>query len=180
MEKTSPSLRNFIKVGSKKPLVAAIEGFALAGGFEIALNCNLPVAAKGSRFGIPEVGVGFFAAGGSLMRLPIRVGYNRAMELALTGKPILAEEAATIGLVCRLVDKGCAFDSALSLAKTVSQNAPLAVLASKQLIQASQGLTEAQFWDLQRPLQSTIFSSHDAKEGSRAFKEKRAPVWSGR
>ena len=173
-------MMTFVKNGSKKPLIAAIEGFALAGGLELALSCDLLVAARGARLGIPEVSVGLFAAGGGLLRLPSRVGYSRAMEMAITGDPITAEEAEPLGLIARLAEKGGAVDAALELAARVAKNAPLAVAASKQLVKATQGMTEADFWELQRPLQVDVFASNDAKEGPRAFAEKRPPEWTGR
>jgi enoyl-CoA hydratase len=172
-------MMTFVKQGSAKPLIGAIEGFALAGGLELALSCDLLVAAKGAKLGIPEVGVGLFAAGGGLVRLPSRVGYGRAMEMAITGDPIRAEEAAELGLVARVAEPGSAVEVALELAQRVARNAPLAVAASKQLVRAAVGITEAEFWDLQGPLQAKVFTSNDAKEGPRAFAEKRAPEWTG-
>jgi enoyl-CoA hydratase len=172
-------MMEFIQKGAEKPLIAAIEGFALAGGLELALSCDLLVAAKGSKLGVPEVNVGLFAAGGGLLRLPSRVGYGRAMEMAITGDPISAEEAAELGLVARLAEPGTAVDAAMALAERVARNAPLAVAASKQLIKATQGLTEAEFWKIQSPMQASVFTSNDAKEGPTAFAEKRAPKWTG-
>ena len=172
-------MMQFVRHGAQKPLIGAIEGFALAGGLELALSCDLLVAAKGARLGIPEVGIGLFAAGGGLLRLPSRVGYGRAMELAITGDPITADEAASLGLVARLAEPGQAVDVAMQLAERVAKNAPLAVAASKQLVRATQGVTEDEFWALQEPLQRTVFTSEDAKEGPRAFAEKRPPAWTG-
>ena len=169
----------FIRAGSEKPLICAIEGFALAGGLELALSCDLLVAARGAKLGIPEVGVGLLAAGAGLFRLPGRVGYGKAMEMAITADPITAEEAAEHGLVARLADPGSALQEALSLAERIARNAPLAVAASKQLIRATQGSTEEELWALQRPLQERVFASEDAREGPLAFAEKRPPEWSG-
>jgi len=169
----------FIRAGSEKPLICAIEGFALAGGLELALSCDLLVAARGAKLGIPEVGVGLLAAGAGLFRLPGRVGYGKAMEMAITADPITAEEAAEHGLVARLSEPGEALETALALAERIARNAPLAVAASKQLIRATQGSTEDELWALQRPLQKKVFASADAKEGPRAFAEKRRPEWSG-
>lgn len=177
-EDIGPMMR-FVRDGSAKPLIGAIEGFALAGGLELALACDLLVAARGARLGIPEAGVGLFAAGGGLLRLPGRVGYGRAMEMALTADPIEAEEAADLGLVARLADPGHAVDVALELAERIARNAPLAVKASKELIRSTQGSTEEEFWDRQAPLQAAVFTSDDAKEGPRAFAEKRPPAWTG-
>ncbi|HLF40456.1 MAG TPA: crotonase/enoyl-CoA hydratase family protein [Acidimicrobiia bacterium] len=177
-----PPLRflNFLQDGSTKPLIAAIEGFAVAGGLEIALNCDLLVAARGAKLGIPEVGVGLFAAGGALVRLPRRLPYGVAMEMALTADPITAEQAFGYGLVSRLTEPGETVATALALAERIARNAPLAVAASKRLVRDMQGRTEAEFWDDQAPHVATVFRSEDAREGPRAFAEKRAPSWSGR
>jgi enoyl-CoA hydratase len=163
----------------EKPLIGAIEGFALAGGLEIALTCDLLVAARGAKFGIPEVGVGLFAAGGALLRLPRFVPYGVAMEMALTAQPILAEKAHEYGLVSRLCDPGEAVADALELADLISNNAPLAVAASKQVIRATQGRTEAELWELQKTLGAKVIGSKDAQEGPLAFIQKRAPKWTG-
>ena len=170
----------FLKNGAKKPLIAAIEGFALAGGLEIALTCDLLVAANNVRVGIPEVGVGLFAAGGALMRLPRVVPYGVAMEMALTGDPISAQQAHEYGLIARLSEPGKTVDVAIELATRIAQNAPLSVAASKQLIADSFGRTDEEFWTHQNPYTRDIFASEDAKEGPRSFAEKRAPKWSGR
>jgi enoyl-CoA hydratase len=170
----------FLVNGSQKPLIAAVEGFALAGGLEIALTCDLIVAATGVKLGIPEVNKGLFAAGGGLFRLPARVPYGVAMEMALTSDPILAEQAHELGLVSRLAEPGKAAEVALELAERVAQNAPLAVAASKQIIRQTRGLTEEDSWALQGPLVGKVFTSEDAKEGPRAFAEKREPKWTGR
>lgn len=169
----------FIQNGSTKPLIAAIEGFALAGGLELALTCDLLVAAKGAKLGIPEVKVGLFAAGGGLLRLPSRVGYSKAMEMALTGDPISAEEANTFGLIARLSEPGSAVADALALAERIAKNAPLAVAASSTIIKGTVGLTEAEMWALQQEHQGTVFMSNDAREGPKAFAEKREPNWTG-
>ncbi len=177
-EDVGPMMK-FIQNGSEKPLIGAIEGFALAGGLELALSCDLLVAAKGAKLGIPEVSVGLFAAAGGLLRLPTRVGYGKAMEMAITGDPITAEEGFGFGLICRLAEKGDAVNVAMTLAERAAKNAPLGVAASKQLIKATQGLTEAEFWAIQGPFQGKVFTSNDSKEGPRAFAEKRAPEWTG-
>ena len=169
----------FLRHGAKKPLIAAIEGFALAGGLEMALSCDLLVAAKGVRLGIPEVGVGLFAAGGALMRLPRLVPYGVAMEMALTGDPITAEKALEYGMVARVAEPGKTVDEAIALAMRIAKNAPLSVAASKQLIVDSFGRTEEEFWKHQVPQMAAVFASNDAKEGPRSFAEKRAPKWSG-
>jgi enoyl-CoA hydratase len=172
-------MMQFIKNGSKKPLIGAIEGFALAGGLELALSCDLLVAAQGAKLGIPEVRVGLFAAGGGLQRLPSRVGYGKAMEMAITADPITAEEAAEHGLVTTVTAKGEAVEQAMVLAERVARNAPLAVAASKQLINAAVDRTAEEFWDLQNGLFGPVFGSKDAREGPKAFAEKRPAEWSG-
>lgn len=169
----------FIKAGADKPLIGAIEKLALAGGLELALTCDLLVASKGAKLGIPEVGVGLFAGAGGLYRLPSRVGYGKAMEMAITADPITAEEGHAYGLISRLTDEGEAVNVALELAERVARNAPLAVAASKQLVRASLGLTEDEFWAAQEPHQAKVFTSDDSKEGPKAFAEKRAPNWTG-
>ncbi len=170
----------FIKSGAEKPLIGAVEGFALAGGLELALTCDLLVAAEGVKLGIPEVGVGLYAAAGGLLRLPSRVGFSKAMEMAITADPITAEEAANYGLVARVTAKGEAVEGALVLAERIAQNAPLAVAASKKIIQATtQGLTEEELWALNTELQIPVFTSNDAREGPVAFAEKRPPNWTG-
>lgn len=172
-------MMQFVQHGAEKPLIGAIEGFALAGGLELALSCDLLVAARGAKLGIPEVNVGLFAAGGGLLRLPSRVGFGKAMEMAITGDPISAEDGEKYGLISRLADPGSAVSVAMELAERVAKNAPLGVAASKQLIRATQGVTEEEFWALQGPLQGKVFTSNDAKEGPKAFAEKRAPEWTG-
>ena len=162
-----------------KPLIAAVEGFALAGGLEIALSCDLLVASKGTRLGIPEVGVGLFAGAGALLRLPRVLPYGLAMEMALTADPITAERAYELGLVNRLVEPGEALNVALELAERIARNAPLGLAASKQLIREQQGRTEAEFWAYQDTVLSSVFASKDAIEGATAFAEKRSPNWTG-
>ena len=173
-------LGDFFERGAEKPIIAAIEGFALAGGLEMALACDLLVAADNVKFGIPEAGVGLFAAGGAVIRLPSRVGYMRAMEMALTADPITAQQALEWGLVSRLTEKGNAVNAAMELAERIARNAPLSVAASKAVIRGTTGMTEAEAWEYQKPLLAKVFTSEDAKEGPKAFAEKRAPVWSGR
>jgi enoyl-CoA hydratase len=164
----------------RKPLIAAIEGYALAGGLEVALSCDVIVAARDSRLGIPEAKRGLIAAAGALIRLPRRIPYHLAMELALTGDPIGAERAHAVGLVNRLAEPGGAVDAALELAATIANNGPLAVDASKKIIAAAQDWTEEQAWREQGETAAAIMSSEDAREGATAFAEKREPVWKGR
>ncbi len=173
-------MMEFIKAGAEKPLIGAIEGFAIAGGLELALSCDLLVAAAGAKLGIREVKVGLFAAGGGLIRLPSRVGYAKAMEMAITGDNISAEEGLQHGLISEVTEPGKALEAAIALAERVAQNAPLAVAASKKLVKAaSQGYDEAELWELQAGLMGPVFTSNDAKEGPKAFAEKRAPEWTG-
>ena len=169
----------FIEKGSTKPLIAAIEGFALAGGLELALGCDLLVAAENVKLGIPEAGVGLFAAGGAVFRLPRWVPYAVAMEMALTADPITAQQAKDYGLLSRVTEKGKAVDAALELAERIAKNAPLSVAASKTIVRNTQGMTDEEAWEYQKPFVRSVFSSEDAKEGPKAFAEKRAPIWSG-
>lgn len=162
---------------SKKPLLCAVEGFALAGGLELALSTDLIVSAKGAKFGIPEVSVGLFAAAGALLRLPRVLPYGRAMKMALTGAPILAEEAYELGMVAELAEKGEALNTAIELAQKIAKNAPLGLMASKDILNAMQGRTEEEFWDYQQKQVDLVFNSEDGKEGATAFAEKRAPNW---
>lgn len=161
-----------------KPLIAAVEGFALAGGLELAVACDLIVATRGAKLGIPEVGVGLVAAAGGLFRLPRRVPQGVAMRMALTGDPISAEEAFQHGLVTELAEKGEAVDVAVTIAERVARNAPLAVTTSKRIIRELGALPDAEAWTAQQPLIDAVFGSPDADEGPRAFAEKRAPEWS--
>jgi enoyl-CoA hydratase len=165
---------------SRKPLIAAIEGFALAGGMEVALACDLIVAAKGAKMGIPEVKRSLVAAGGALLRLPRRMPYHVVMELALTGDPQPAERFYEYGLVNRLVEPGAAVDAALELAGELAKNGPLALVAAKQILQDQHDWSSAEMWDRQGAIAGPVMASEDAKEGANAFKEKREPVWKGR
>jgi enoyl-CoA hydratase len=165
---------------SRKPLIAAIEGFAVAGGLEIALACDLIVAARGAKLGTPEVKRSLVAAAGALRRLPQRLPYGVAMELALTGDPIDAERGYELGLVNRLAEPGQALDEALELAATIAKNGPLALAASKAILQQQADWTEAEFWQRQGEIAEPVMRSDDAREGATAFAEKREPVWQGR
>lgn len=170
-------LTGFLRKGSRKPLVAAIEGFAMAGGLEIALTCDLIVASRDAVLGVPEVKVGLFAAGGALARLPRHIPFGVAMEMALTGAPISAIDAHRYGLVGHLSEPGEALATAIKLADRIAVNAPLAVIASKQMLRGSIGMTETEFWEMQSPHEKNVFSSDDAREGPRAFSQKRSPNW---
>ena len=163
----------------KKPLIAAVEGWALAGGFEMVLACDLVVAARTSRFGLPEVKRSLVAGGGGLLRLPQRLPYHVAMEISLTGDPIDAERGHHYGLVNRLVDEGKALEGALALAAEIAANGPLALAATKQILRSSLDWTEAQGWTNQNDIMMPVFASADAREGATAFAEKRPPKWQG-
>jgi enoyl-CoA hydratase len=166
--------------GPVKPLIAAVEGFAVAGGLEVALSCDLVVAARGAKLGIPEVKRSLVAAAGALIRLPRRIPYHVAMELALTGDPILAERAHELGLVNRLAQPGGAVDAAIELAGQIQPNAPLAIAASKRLVALQTEWTEEEAWDKQGEIIAPVMTSEDAQEGAKAFAEKRDPVWRGK
>jgi enoyl-CoA hydratase len=163
-----------------KPLVAGVEGFAVAGGLEIALACDLLVAASDSRFGLPEVKRGLVAAGGGLLRLPARLPAAVASELALTGDLIDAPRAYELGLANRLCPPGEALPQALALADQVAANAPLALTATKRILTSGRNLAPNQFWPWQRDIIDPVFASEDAAEGALAFTENRRPVWRGR
>jgi enoyl-CoA hydratase len=165
---------------ASKPLIAAIEGFAVAGGLEIALACDLIVASRGARLGIPEVKRSLVAAGGGLLRLPRVLPRNIAMELALTGDPIDAERGFELGLVNRLAEPGAALEVALDLAETIAANGPLALTGTKRVLSESLGWPEAEFFQRQSEIVAPVMTSEDAQEGAKAFAEKRAPVWKGR
>jgi enoyl-CoA hydratase len=164
----------------RKPLIAAVEGWALAGGCEVALACDLIVAANDAKFGIPEVKRGLVAGAGGLIRLPRRIPAGIAMELALTGDPLPAADAHRLGLVNALTEPGGALDGARELARRIAANGPLAVAATKQIIAQQHDWDLADFWSLQEPIVRPVFTSDDAREGALAFAEKRAPLWKGR
>jgi enoyl-CoA hydratase len=163
-----------------KPLIAAVEGWALAGGCEVALACDLIVAADDAKFGIPEAKRGLVAGAGGLVRLPRRIPAGIAMELALTGDPLPAADAHRLGLVNKLTPPGQALEGALALAERIAVNGPLAVAAVKQIITQQADWSMAEVWEKQEPLMRPAFESQDAREGALAFAEKRAPVWQGR
>ena len=163
-----------------KPLIAAVEGFALAGGLEVALACDLIVASRTARLGVPEVKRSLVAAAGALLRLPRVLPRNLAMELVLTGEPIDAERGYELGLVNRLAEPGEAVSVALALAETIAANGPLALAASKRVLTESLDWPDSEFFTRQAEIIEPVMRSEDAREGATAFAEKRAPVWRGR
>ncbi len=163
-----------------KPLIAAVNGTALGGGCEIALACDLVVAAEHATFGVPEVKRGLFPGAGGLLRLQRRIPLTFALEMALTGEPVSAERAQGLGLVNRVVPAESLIDEALSLAEKIAENAPLAVRWSKKIMRDSIYLTEDQGWTLNAEGVGIVFTSQDAMEGPKAFAEKRKPNWQGK
>ena len=172
-------LAGFTQAPPKKPLIAAVEGYALAGGCELVLACDLVVAAENAKFGIPEVKRGLVAAGGGLLRLSRRIPPNLAMEYALTGDFFSAADAQRFGLANRVTPSGGALDGAVELAARITANAPLSIAASKEVIIQSSDWTAGDMWGNQDQIIRPIFTSADAREGASAFAEKRAPVWRG-
>lgn len=163
-----------------KPLIAAIEGYALAGGCELAMVCDLVVAAETARFGIPEVKRGLAAAAGGLMRFPRQLPYRVAMELALTGDFMDASRARDLGFINQTVPEGEAVTAAHALAARIAGNGPLAVKLSKQVVRDSQDWATGEMFAKQQEILQPVFTSEDAIEGATAFAEKRAPNWKGR
>ena len=162
-----------------KPLIAAVEGYALAGGFEVALACDLIVAARDAKFGLPEVKRGLAASAGGLLRLPKRLPYHVAMECILTGDMLSAERAHQNGLINRLVEPGTALDAAIELANAIAANGPLSLVASKQVVTESVDWSREEMFDRQAAITNPVFTSQDAREGAAAFAEKRKPAWKG-
>jgi enoyl-CoA hydratase len=162
-----------------KPLIAAVEGWALAGGFELALAADLIVAARDAMFGVPEVKRGLVASAGGLLRLPKILPYQLAMQVALTGEPLTAESAHFHGLVNVLSEPGQALDAARGLATAIAANGPLAVRATKRVLSTAVDYASQDAYDAQWQITEPVFASADALEGALAFAEKRAPVWKG-
>ena len=161
-----------------KPVIAAVDGYALAGGCELAIACDLIVANSGAKFGIPEAKRGLAAAGGGLVRLPRQIPWRVAMELALTGDFIDAQRAYDLGMINRVVE-GPAVDGAMELARRIVENGPLALAASKKVVRESGQWSDAEIWDRQAEITGSVFTSSDAREGATAFAQKRKPEWTG-
>lgn len=163
----------------KKPIIAAVEGYALAGGFELALACDIVVASEDAKFGLPEPRRGLVAAAGGIMRLPRRIPYHVAMEIALTGEHYPAARLYELGLVNRVTYPGEALHGALELARTIAANAPLALAATKRVVVESADWSREEMFRKQGEIIGPVFTSGDAMEGAAAFAEKRPPVWKG-
>jgi enoyl-CoA hydratase len=164
----------------RTPIIAAVEGAAVAGGCELVLACDMVVAAENAKFGLPEVKRGLVAVGGALLRLPRRIPHQIAMELILTGDLIDGRRAHELGLVNRVTPAGQALPEAKKLAAAIAANGPLAVRASKEIIITAPSWPPGQAYELQMDIAQHAYESDDAKEGARAFAEKRAPIWKGR
>ncbi len=171
--------QRFIREGAAKPVIAAANATAVAGGFELLLACDMVVAAENAQFGLPEVKRALFPAGGGVFlsrRIPLAVAY----ELTLTGDTISADRALSLGLINQVVPQTEVLEAAVALAQRVTSNGPLAVQAIKQLVHAAANLPPAQVWAMQADLHPKVFGSEDAREGATAFIERRQPVWKGR
>jgi len=163
----------------RKPLIAAVEGYALAGGFEAVLACDLLVAARDAKFGLPEAKRGLAAAAGGLLRLPRLIPPRIAMEIALAGDMVTAERLERFGLVNELVEPGQALEAAIRLARRIVANAPLSIAASKRVIVESRDWPLPEMFARQQEITGPVLASADAKEGAAAFAERRAPRWRG-
>lgn len=168
-----------VEAPPSKPLIAAVEGFALAGGFELAISCDMIVSAENAAFGIPEVKRGLVAGAGGLLKLPRQIPRRIAMEMALTGDAIDARRAYELGLVNRIVEPGRALEAAQQLAHKIAANGPMAVLASKKIMTESQEWSAQEMFSKQNDIALPVFSSQDAIEGATAFAQKRPPKWRG-
>ena len=170
----------FTEAPPTKPLIAAVEGYALAGGFEMVLACDLIVAADNATFGLPEVKRGLIAGAGGLLRLPKHLPFHIAMEAALTGEHLSAARLHAYGLINQLTEPGQALAQAQVLAQKIAANGPLAIQLTKQVVGQGVDWPQTEMFDRQAPFMAQILQSEDAREGARAFAEKRAPVWKGK
>jgi enoyl-CoA hydratase len=164
----------------EKPFIAAVEGYALAGGFEIMLACDIAVASETAKFGLSEVKRGLVANAGGLVRLPRQMPIKLASEFVLTGDIYPASRLANSGLINRLVPEGQALATALEIARSIAANGPMAVSVSRKVLNESREWPEAEMFERQFKITAPVFESEDANEGATAFAEKRAPVWKGR
>lgn len=162
-----------------KPVIAAVEGPAIAGGTEILQGTDIRVAGESAKFGVSEAKWGLFPLGGSAVRLVRQIPYTIAAEVLLTGRHLKAPEAKEIGLIGHVVPDGRALDKALEIAETISANGPLAVQAILETIRKTEGMHEEEAFRIDAELGAAVFKSADAKEGPRAFAEKRAPKFTG-
>ncbi|QEE60761.1 crotonase/enoyl-CoA hydratase family protein [Salinibacterium sp. dk2585] len=182
LEKPERGFGEWVRHYCSKPLIAAVNGYAFGGGLELALACDLIVAAEGVALGLPEVKRGLFAAGGGVPRLVQQMPEKVAMRMVLTGEPIMTNDAQHWGLVNEVVAADEVLDTALELAEHIAQNAPVAVQASKRIVAltAHSGTWEPEAWEVITEEFERVFGSEDAAEGARAFAEKREPIWKGR
>lgn len=170
----------FAQAKLEKPFIAAVEGYALAGGFEMALACDMIVASESAQFGLSEVKRGLVANAGGLVRLPRQIPIKIASEIVLTGEMVPAALLAAHGLINRITPPGQALEAALSIAQTIAENGPLAVKVSRRVLTESLGWSEDEMFDRQFEITAPVFQSDDAREGAAAFAEKRAPIWRGK
>lgn len=170
----------FVKRQRTKPVIAAVEGAALAGGFEIMLACDLVVAGKSAQFALPEVRIGLIPGAGGAVRLPVTIPRVRANEILLTGKPFTATDAADWGVINHVSDDGQALATAMKIAQDIASNAPLAVRHTMAIARRAHAANDAANWPENDKLIMEIAQTADAAEGARAFIEKRPPVWQGK